>query len=59
MRRGLVGVTPDNGAGGYSSNMFYVTVGEVETNTDAFGRDRVDLTAITRRHWCTSLDGPP
>ena len=48
MRRGLLAPsTTDDGSGGYNSNKFFVTVSPVETNTDAFGRDRIDLTVIT------------
>lgn len=48
MRRGLMVVpsTTDGGMGGFTSNKFFVTVGTVDTNTDAFGRDRIDLTQI-------------
>ena len=48
MRRGLLWPnTLDDGQGGYLSNKFFVTVGTIDTNTDAFGRDRIDLRQIT------------
>ena len=54
MRRGLsnsaavaLDAVTDDGAGGYLSNKFFVTVGTIDTNTDAFGRDRIDLTDPT------------
>ncbi len=45
MRRGLT--PPPATYGSFTSNRFFVTVGTVDTNTDAFGRDRIDLTQIT------------
>ncbi|MGD0650812.1 MAG: hypothetical protein ABSA97_06695 [Verrucomicrobiia bacterium] len=48
MRRGLPApYTTDDGGGAYQANKFFVTVGTIDTNTDAFGRDRIDLNSIT------------
>ncbi len=44
MQRGLPPPSPTYGS--YTSNKFFVTVGTVDTNTDAFGRDRIDLQAL-------------
>jgi hypothetical protein len=45
MQRGLTPPPPTYAS--YTSNKFFVTVGTADTNTDAFGRGRIDLQAVT------------
>jgi hypothetical protein len=44
IRRGL---SPTMSPADFDANKFYCSVSTVDTNVDAFGRDRIDITAIT------------